>query len=1580
MNRKFKTLALVSAAALLGLTGYASTASVGGAVFSSLFASSGDEGGTSTTGDGTSISGDGYEVVGEVLHITSADGWNAIALKFSNSEADFISSVSSIELDASFNFNESTFTETSTDDEQNEMTGNKSLTLSVPFDGNGNTLSGVTYPVFENIDEGASVSNLIVETSTAVVPCSTAVTCLGILAETNGGTIQDCIVKGTLQAPLQDMISALGDQYYIAVGGIVGLNTGTISDTYVKAHIDLQPNDSNTNPSNGPSNIYVGTIAGSNIGTEGTDNIYNIFVDFTNDYSTALEPKQIYSSQNTTDGDGISEKLNLTAGSTDGEIGVKVSLAVANNAGGNITNICCHGGIYNESNSAFFNATVVPVITVACGTLEYKGEDVTSLDSFTQLSSKFPAVSEIPFSNSSEWLFDRTWFERDSMKYSCMTEPLYRSPVPAMGKSVSLGTLSVVDNQANVSTVDQWNHLSDAFENGLTTATLSDNIGASNEMIYMVRNLGNGMTIDGNYKTVTADVVQDTVTGHAFFDVIGKGATVQNISVNSTATQKNTAYPVFGLLANVNNGTVENCMVEGTVENSLAGILGSYFTAGDTIAIGGVIGRNNGTVSNLYANTRLIETEGSVSTSLCPGAVLFGGLMARNNGEVKDVMVDNIRYYDDGGWHSEFQESLPLKLSLTLTVTDLSSTQDIFAVALQSIASGTGTPSNVYCVKGLYGDSYDSAISGTIAQEVNSATTSASFLKAEETMTMTELSKTWPVYSDFSSLFTDAEKWGFNYPAEHKATLTYRAPVPAGFASASNYSNNFKLNAKGEALVSCPYDWNNIVYALDDESVSIEGIRLTCDPDTVSNFTTMSVLDVNLYGDGHTIGNANSSRLSVPLVDSISAKGGIYNTAIVSSLAASTSGFGGLARVNCGIIKSVWFEGTISVDLESAISASDVYIGGLVGKNYGLIQSSNITTSFSSSTETTGFRTENALNSFYISNVAAVNNGQISDIYVGETSTDTNPIDFSASDGIEITYSLSAAQESSANIAIGAVSAYSGEAAKVGVVVIPPSSTIKFSTWETANLKFSNSSADSSPISLSSEDYWVTPSTLKEAINDATSGQVRWAADTTISFFVDPSLWTFNQPATYEAGNNNIYRYPIPSMHNRTVDVEKGIDDKYTIAATDSASIMGLFEVLGDENSSLLQSADVNITKSVVYKPIELDVENITADNVSETLEVLPTIPSYSGTMNASSIENLSVQSAGLFNTIAKGGVINDLVLSDAVFYVDPRNTSYRVSTNTTGDADTVYVSVLASNNMGSLNNVAFSGSIVMDEDVYNNLLSDYKTTNGKELVVCIVFVDKNDGDLTGFFYPYDVETEGNKRLIAFKQNLCTGENKRKSNSNNKVAVRNNNGNKSFTNAVDFDAARFQESEVSFDDDEFKNGLVACWLNYAGKGFTGEYTAKWAQGTRVPVTATSTDKALYKVNYEVEGEDCITSAPTFANGGSEITIEYTKTPVSIMLGSTTIAPGASSTTLTYKAGETLKVSFVKTSLSDVDDATFSVAIDGNKVTFTGAEGKVKEAFDLTGRRVASTNGDVMTLRSGIYILRADNYSTRVVIK
>ena len=62
-------------------------------------------------------------------------------------------------------------------------------------------------------------------------------------------------------------------------------------------------------------------------------------------------------------------------------------------------------------------------------------------------------------------------------------------------------------------------------------------------------------------------------------------------------------------------------------------------------------------------------------------------------------------------------------------------------------------------------------------------------------------------------------------------------------------------------------------------------------------------------------------------------------------------------------------------------------------------------------------------------------------------------------------------------------------------------------------------------------------------------------------------------------------------------------------------------------------------------------------------------------------------------------------------------------------------------------------------------------------------------------------------------------------------------------------------------------------------------TAKWAQGKTVPVAAKITDgvsNALYKVDYGTTNIKHLTSAPKFANNGSEITIEYSKKPVGLL--------------------------------------------------------------------------------------------------
>ena len=208
-----------------------------------------------------------------------------------------------------------------------------------------------------------------------------------------------------------------------------------------------------------------------------------------------------------------------------------------------------------------------------------------------------------------------------------------------------------------------------------------------------------------------------------------------------------------------------------------------------------------------------------------------------------------------------------------------------------------------------------------------------------------------------------------------------------------------------------------------------------------------------------------------------------------------------------------------------------------------------------------------------------------------------------------------------------------------------------------------------------------------------------------------------------------------------------------------------------------------------------------------------------------------------------------------------------------------------------------------------------------------------------------------------------------------KVATSSTSSTKSLPTDFEYSEEELMKPVRQFTDEEFANGAVAYWLNFSGAGYTGDYTAKWAQGKTVPVAAKITDgvsNALYKVDYGTTNIKHLTSAPKFANNGSEITIEYSKKPTQVTIGGTAISNfGEKNVTLTFDRSKAIELTFNEEgepNLAAVASAP-EITINGLNVTIeAGAE--LKQLFSMTGECVGATYGNTLSAPSqGIYILK-----------
>ena len=60
--------------------------------------------------------------------------------------------------------------------------------------------------------------------------------------------------------------------------------------------------------------------------------------------------------------------------------------------------------------------------------------------------------------------------------------------------------------------------------------------------------------------------------------------------------------------------------------------------------------------------------------------------------------------------------------------------------------------------------------------------------------------------------------------------------------------------------------------------------------------------------------------------------------------------------------------------------------------------------------------------------------------------------------------------------------------------------------------------------------------------------------------------------------------------------------------------------------------------------------------------------------------------------------------------------------------------------------------------------------------------------------------------------------------------------------------------------------------------------------------------------------------------------------------------------------------------------SLAIAVNGQSVTFAGADGLDKDVYDVAGRLVALTSGDKLTLAPGLYIVRCADFARRIVVK
>ncbi len=495
--------------------------------------------------------------------------------------------------------------------------------------------------------------------------------------------------------------------------------------------------------------------------------------------------------------------------------------------------------------------------------------------------------------------------------------------------------------------------------------------------------------------------------------------------------------------------------------------------------------------------------------------------------------------------------------------------------------------------------------------------------------------------------------------------------------------------------------------------------------------------------------------------------------------------------------------------------------------------------------------------------------------------------------------------------------------------------------------------------------YAVTPPEFYSgAFND-----IKTTSDTVNIYVPNASLDSYKTGSEWATASSDT-KFEFHGLYSFAVDGN-------TVTIKTTQDFTDLFAALSDENSGY-SSANINFAEELTFEPNFIELESLSADNIHNVMEKLPTVASsFNGSMNDAIINNLSVRSSGLFSTIGVDAEINGLALNNATIYVDLNDSDSYFEEN-----DTIFIPLLAKSINGSVNNFSFTGSIIIDEDS--------PVIKGKTISVCLAKDAGEDASINGIFRIDEVFAMGvNKRCITIKQNLGVRNSKTAKIKMARQKLRQAGGNKS----LDGDEFAYTTEELNkmvreFDDNEFASGVVAYWLNYEGAGYTGNYSARWSQGKAVPVAATvrnGVTNALYAVDYGVTDMEHITSGKRFANNGSLISITYDERPASIMQGTTKIINYRDeSVTLTFDHNKSINMNFggqSPTATLSSPASKVSISVFGRSVVISGADGELKTLYSLTGAPVTSSvNNSLVAPASGLYIVRVGKNSAKVIVR
>ena len=425
--------------------------------------------------------------------------------------------------------------------------------------------------------------------------------------------------------------------------------------------------------------------------------------------------------------------------------------------------------------------------------------------------------------------------------------------------------------------------------------------------------------------------------------------------------------------------------------------------------------------------------------------------------------------------------------------------------------------------------------------------------------------------------------------------------------------------------------------------------------------------------------------------------------------------------------------------------------------------------------------------------------------------------------------------------------------------------------------------------------------------------------------------------------------------------------------------------------TDLNQLADIvnsgaGIIENVLLK-LDGDIDLTSEDSSQEWGTIGTSEVPFNGTFDGQgftitmSTDEATAVASTLFGTIGDEGIVENLNVEGLNYEADAETDGV----NQIGDGETetkTYYPLLAATNNGRISNIVVTGSVQIEE------------TDEATAVACIVANNDENGELDHVVGYFENNDEGNKRCILVSQNVGVGRNAGKASktcSNTKAAA-----SKKLTigDATPLDV---DDDIRYYTNDEMASGEPAYWLNFKGKGYTGEYTREWSAGKNYPIIADANNKPAVKLVYEIDGatseEVGLTTPKYYANEGSTISLKTLLAPNQVIVNGEELTSNISTDMEFVLSGiantdGTIKIElkYITTAIEQIDTTSpTKISANGRQITISNAADEQFSIFDIRGAEVM--NGQIETNvkqllmpEIGVYIVKVGNTIQKVVVR